>query len=73
MGKTTLVNGLFTRLCRFTRRLGGNERGNVAMIFAFSLPVLAMMSLGGIVSLSDRRYRVAAGARRASPQPVPAE
>lgn len=48
MGKTTLVNGLFTRLCRFTRRLGGNERGNVAMIFAFSLPVLAMISLGGI-------------------------
>ncbi|QYF86796.1 pilus assembly protein TadG-related protein [Brevundimonas sp. PAMC22021] len=48
MGKTTLVNGLFTRLCRLSRRLGGNERGNVAMIFAFSLPVVAMMSLGGI-------------------------
>ena len=31
-----------------------------------------MMALGGIVSLTDRRYRAAAGARR-SPQGVPAE
>ena len=32
-----------------------------------------MMALGGIVSLTDRRYRAAAGARRASPNGVPAE
>ncbi|MBP9183220.1 MAG: heme lyase CcmF/NrfE family subunit, partial [Fuscovulum sp.] len=32
-----------------------------------------MMALGGLLSLSDRRYRVAAGARRAAPQGVPAE
>ncbi|TFL18608.1 heme lyase CcmF/NrfE family subunit [Jannaschia formosa] len=32
-----------------------------------------IMALGGIVSLTDRRYRVAAGARKATPQPVPAE
>lgn len=33
-----------------------------------------LMALGGLVSLSDRRYRVAAGARRAQPaRTVPAE
>jgi cytochrome c-type biogenesis protein CcmF len=32
-----------------------------------------IMALGGLLSLSDRRYRVAAGARRASPGAVPAE
>ncbi|WP_179379460.1 heme lyase CcmF/NrfE family subunit [Jannaschia marina] len=32
-----------------------------------------IMALGGLVSLSDRRYRVAAGARRKMPQGVPAE
>ena len=32
-----------------------------------------VMSLGGALSLSDRRYRVAAGARPKSPQAVPAE
>ena len=33
----------------------------------------ALMALGGVLSLSDRRYRVAAGARKAVPQGVPAE
>jgi Cytochrome c biogenesis factor len=34
-----------------------------------------IMSLGGVLSLTDRRFRVAAGARKAAPQPagVPAE
>ncbi|MDO6483715.1 heme lyase CcmF/NrfE family subunit [Shimia thalassica] len=32
-----------------------------------------MMSLGGVLSLSDRRYRVAAGARKAPSAGVPAE
>lgn len=32
-----------------------------------------LMALGGLLSLTDRRYRVAAGARRAVPQGVPAE
>jgi cytochrome c-type biogenesis protein CcmF len=32
-----------------------------------------MMALGGLLSLSDRRYRVAAGARRAVHEGVPAE
>jgi cytochrome c-type biogenesis protein CcmF len=32
-----------------------------------------LMALGGVLSLSDRRYRVAAGARRAVPTGVPAE
>jgi cytochrome c-type biogenesis protein CcmF len=31
------------------------------------------MSLGGLISLSDRRYRVAAGAAKAPLQGVPAE
>lgn len=33
----------------------------------------ALMSLGGLLSLSDRRFRVAAGARRSRATPVPAE
>ncbi|RCW80274.1 heme lyase CcmF/NrfE family subunit [Paracoccus lutimaris] len=33
----------------------------------------ALMALGGFVSLSDRRYRVAAGARRTAAAPQPAE
>jgi len=33
----------------------------------------ALMALGGLLSLSDRRYRIAAGARRAQPAGVPAE
>ncbi|WCR12376.1 heme lyase CcmF/NrfE family subunit [Paracoccus stylophorae] len=32
-----------------------------------------LMALGGVVSLSDRRYRVAAGARRSPARAVPAE
>jgi len=32
-----------------------------------------IMALGGLLSLSDRRYRFAAGARRADAAPVPAE
>jgi cytochrome c-type biogenesis protein CcmF len=32
-----------------------------------------IMSLGGLISLTDRRFRVAAGARRAPEQGVPAE
>ena len=32
-----------------------------------------MMGLGGLLSLTDRRYRLAAGAERAKPQGVPAE
>ena len=33
----------------------------------------ALMSLGGLLSLSDRRFRVASGARKANPNAVPAE
>ncbi len=32
-----------------------------------------LMALGGLLSLSDRRFRVAAGARKQQPRPVPAE
>ena len=33
----------------------------------------ALMALGGVFSLSDRRFRVAAGARKTASRPVPAE
>ena len=33
----------------------------------------AMMALGGVLSLTDRRFRVAAGARKTTATPVPAE
>ncbi len=33
----------------------------------------ALMAFGGLLSLSDRRFRVAAGARKSSATPVPAE
>ncbi|MEM6309260.1 MAG: heme lyase CcmF/NrfE family subunit [Pseudomonadota bacterium] len=33
----------------------------------------ALMALGGVFSLSDRRFRVAAGARKTAARPVPAE
>ena len=33
----------------------------------------AMMAFGGVLSLTDRRFRVAAGARKARRQAVPAE
>ncbi|NBB66027.1 hypothetical protein GVN18_42955 [Pseudomonas sp. ODNR1LW] len=36
------------RLCGFASRLRDDRRGNVAMIFAFSLPVIVMLALGGI-------------------------
>jgi cytochrome c-type biogenesis protein CcmF len=32
-----------------------------------------IMSLGGALSLSDRRFRVAAGAKKAAAKPMPAE
>ena len=32
-----------------------------------------LMALGGLISLTDRRYRVAAGARLPKPKAVPAE
>ena len=34
---------------------------------------MLLMAIGGIISLADRRYRVAAGARNSSAAPVPAE
>jgi len=32
-----------------------------------------LMALGGLISLTDRRLRVAAGAAKHAPKPVPAE
>ena len=39
-----LLSGLKT----FLRRLGSDMRGNVAMIFSLTLPVLVLMTLGGV-------------------------
>lgn len=36
------------RLCSLVARLRDDRRGNVAMIFTFSLPVIIMLTLGGI-------------------------
>ncbi len=36
------------RLCGFVSRLRDDRRGNVAMIFGLSLPVIVMLALGGI-------------------------
>jgi len=60
--------------------LGDRQTGGDAWAVRSSLKPLAnwiwlgalVMALGGMVSLTDRRYRVGAAARRA-PAPVPAE
>jgi cytochrome c-type biogenesis protein CcmF len=60
----------------------GDEQDNGGWVMRTYIKPLAnwiwggaiLMALGGFLSLSDRRYRVAAGARKqATPQGVPAE
>ena len=49
--------------------------GGIAFLRLPPRPALgaALMALGGLVSLSDRRFRVAAGARRLPAAATPAE
>ncbi|KQY80551.1 ubiquitin-activating E1 FCCH domain-containing protein [Brevundimonas sp. Root1423] len=48
MGFKTWMSGAGRSVCAFARRMADDARGNVAMIFALSLPVLVLMTVGGI-------------------------
>ncbi len=48
MGLKTWMKGLSRSLSAFTRRLADNSGGNVALMFAISLPVLILMTMGGV-------------------------
>ncbi|MFA4894002.1 ubiquitin-activating E1 FCCH domain-containing protein [Brevundimonas sp.] len=48
MGLKTWMTGLGRGLRAFTRRMADDARGNVAMLFGLSLPVLILMTVGGV-------------------------
>ena len=48
MGLKTWINGAGRSLRAFTRRMADDARGNVAMLFGLSLPVLILMTVGGV-------------------------
>ena len=48
MGLNTWMNGIGRGLRAFTRRMADDARGNVAMLFGLSLPVLILMTVGGV-------------------------
>jgi Flp pilus assembly protein TadG len=48
MGLKSWIDGIGRGLQAFGRRMAGDARGNVAMLFALSLPVLILMTLGGV-------------------------
>lgn len=48
MGRVSWFDGLGRGLRAFARRMAGDARGNVAMLFAISLPVLVLMTVGGV-------------------------
>lgn len=48
MGLKTWMNGVGRGLRAFTRRMADDARGNVAMLFGLSLPVLILMTVGGV-------------------------
>ena len=48
MGLKTWINGAGRALRAFTRRMADDARGNVAMLFGLSLPVLILMTVGGV-------------------------
>jgi cytochrome c-type biogenesis protein CcmF len=52
---------------------GWAVRGYIEPFASWLWTGAALMALGGFLSLTDRRYRVAAGARKAPVQGVPAE
>jgi cytochrome c-type biogenesis protein CcmF len=61
--------------------LGDKQQGGDAWVVRAYLKPLAnwiwlgalVMAIGGLISLTDRRYRVGAAARRGAAAPVPAE
>lgn len=48
MGLKTWMTGVGRSLRAFTRRMADDARGNVAMLFGLSLPVLVLMTVGGV-------------------------
>lgn len=48
MGLKTWINGAGRSLRAFTRRMADDARGNIAMLFGLSLPVLILMTVGGV-------------------------
>lgn len=48
MGRISWFGGLGRGLCAFARRMADDARGNVAMLFGLSLPVLILMTVGGV-------------------------
>lgn len=48
MGLKIWMTGVARGLRAFTRRMGDDARGNVAMLFALSMPILVLMTLGGV-------------------------
>lgn len=48
MGLKTWMSGVGRGLRAFVRRAAGDRRGNVAMVFALSMPVLILMTVGGV-------------------------
>ena len=48
MGLTTWIDGVCDGLRAFARRVAADTRGNVAMLFGLSLPVLILMVFGGV-------------------------
>jgi len=48
MGRISWFDGLGRGLRAFARRMAGDARGNVAMLFGLSMPVLILMTVGGV-------------------------
>lgn len=48
MGLKTWIDGVGRGLRAFARRMADDARGNVAMLFGLSLPVLILMTVGGV-------------------------
>ncbi len=48
MGLKTWIDGVGGGALNLARRLAGDVRGNVAMLFGLSLPVLILMTFGGV-------------------------
>ena len=48
MGLKTWIDGIGRGMRAFTHRMADDVRGNVAMLFGLSLPVLILMTVGGV-------------------------
>ena len=48
MGLNTWIGGLTRAIGDFSRRMADDTRGNIAMLFGLSVPVLILMTVGGV-------------------------